>query len=435
MSFDVPQGWKLLTVTELAGIGGVVADGDWIESKDQDPNGDVRLIQLADIGVGEFLNRSARFLTSQKARDLNCTMLEIGDLLVARMPDPLGRACLFPGVGQPSVTAVDVFIWRRGKKAAEPRWLMHVINSPQVREHLQNIAGGTTRQRVSGGNLKRLGLPTPSRAVQLRIVTKLDNLLAGSKTARDELSHVSKLVERYKQAVLAAAFRGELTAAWRAAHKFSYQEAWKTEALGNLALEVRYGTAAKCHYEPEATPVLRIPNVSAGEIDITDLKYAEFDPSEISKLALREGDLLVIRSNGSLDLVGRVAVVDAQAVGFLFAGYLIRVRLDEDRVLPAFVAFAFEEPSIRSAVERLAKSTSGVNNINSEQLRSLQFSLPPLAEQHEIIRRVQEAFSQIDSLAGNAERAGELLDRLDQAILAKAFRGGLTANGQTDRAQ
>ena len=187
MTFPLPEGWEPLTIAELAGTGGLVADGDWIESKDQDPDGDVRLIQLADVGDGEFLDRSSRYLTSRKAKELQCTRLEIGDLLIARMPDPLGRACLFPGVGQPSVTAVDVFIWRPGKKAADPRWLMHTINSPQVRKHLQNIAGGTTRQRVSGGNLKRLALPTPPKPIQLRIVTKIDGLLARIKGARNEL--------------------------------------------------------------------------------------------------------------------------------------------------------------------------------------------------------------------------------------------------------
>jgi type I restriction enzyme S subunit len=95
MTFDLPEGWKLLTVTELAGLEGIVADGDWIESKDQNPDGGVRLIQLADIGVGEFLNRSARFLTSQKARELQCTMLEAGDLLIAGCLTLLGALVCF----------------------------------------------------------------------------------------------------------------------------------------------------------------------------------------------------------------------------------------------------------------------------------------------------------------------------------------------------
>jgi type I restriction enzyme S subunit len=111
--------WQIGSIAELAGSGGLVTDGDWVESKDQDPDGEVRLIQLADIGDGVFLNRSHRFLTLEKARQLRCTFLQPGDMLIARMQDPLGRACIFPGVGQPAVTAVDVFVWRRDNTGAD----------------------------------------------------------------------------------------------------------------------------------------------------------------------------------------------------------------------------------------------------------------------------------------------------------------------------
>ena len=255
---------------------------------------------------------------------------------------------------------------------------------------------------MSNINAQKLGaitLPLPPAFERDRIVARLASLSRHLKNAQDELNHVPKLVARYKRAVLAAAFRGDLTVAWRKANHISTQIAWQTEALGDLALDIRYGTAAKCYYEPKAIPVLRIPNVAAGRIDTRDLKYGVFDARDIDKLALKPDDLLVIRSNGSLDLVGRVAVVDAAAVGYLFAGYLIRLRLDDARVFPAFVALAFEEPSIRSNVERFAKSTSGVNNINSAQLRSLEIPLPSLAEQREIVRRVRAAFLQIELAA------------------------------------
>jgi type I restriction enzyme S subunit len=108
----LPLGWTQATIEQLAGTQGLTTDGDWIETKDQDPNGHVRLIQLADIGDGVFRDRSARFLTSEAAHRLNCTFLEKGDLLIARMPDPLGRACIFPGLNQSAITAVDVLIWR-----------------------------------------------------------------------------------------------------------------------------------------------------------------------------------------------------------------------------------------------------------------------------------------------------------------------------------
>ena len=93
---EVPPGWIYVTIGDVVTSDGIFTDGDWVETKDQDPNGGVRLIQLADIGDGSFLDKSSRFLTKAKACELNCTFLLKGDLLVHRRPDPLGRCCIFP---------------------------------------------------------------------------------------------------------------------------------------------------------------------------------------------------------------------------------------------------------------------------------------------------------------------------------------------------
>ena len=129
----LPQGWAKATIGDMIAVDGLFGDGDWVESKDQDPDGDVRLIQLADIGDGAFRNRSERFLTGAKADELGCTFLERGDLLIARMPRPLGRACMFPGDPKRSVTAVDVCIVRTGEASVDQRWLMFATNSPHIR--------------------------------------------------------------------------------------------------------------------------------------------------------------------------------------------------------------------------------------------------------------------------------------------------------------
>ena len=79
---ELPEGWAWASIDDLVGSRGLFRDGDWVESKDQDPNGDIRLIQLADIGDGEFRNKSARFLTAAKAAELGCSFLREGDLLI-----------------------------------------------------------------------------------------------------------------------------------------------------------------------------------------------------------------------------------------------------------------------------------------------------------------------------------------------------------------
>lgn len=206
---EIPEGWTLSTISELLEQG-LFTDGDWVETKDQDPDGDVRLIQLADVGDGVFRDRSSRFLTSDKAGELRCTYLRPGDVLVARMPDPLGRACIFPAVDQPAVTAVDVCVLRPASDTVDPVWLAHAINSPTFRESMQAHVRGTTRQRISRKNLGLLTLAVPPRGEQEEIVQRVDQLLALADALTQRIDAASNQVERSSQAVLAKAFRGDL---------------------------------------------------------------------------------------------------------------------------------------------------------------------------------------------------------------------------------
>ena len=163
--------------------------------------------------------------------------------------------------------------------------------------------------------------------------------------------------------------------------------------ISAIALDLRYGTSKKCDYASTGVAVLRIPNIADhGRIDLRDLKSAEFDDKELAKLSLQEGDLLVIRSNGSLDLVGKTSVVTKAEAGLLFAGYLMRLRVDTAVAEPAFVQLSLSGSAQRRHIEQTAKSTSGVNNLNAEELRALRLWLPELAEQREIVSRVAALF-------------------------------------------
>lgn len=164
---------RSLPLVDAIGPRGLLTDGDWVESKDQDPNGEVRLIQLADIGDGEYLNKSDRHLTYAKARELGCTFLQPGDVLVSRMADPLARACIFPGDTKPCATVVDACIVRSDGTIAINEWLRYAINSPQFRGTANSRVAGTTRQRISRKNLQSIDLLVPPVGEQHRIVDLL----------------------------------------------------------------------------------------------------------------------------------------------------------------------------------------------------------------------------------------------------------------------
>ncbi|EPX9364574.1 restriction endonuclease subunit S [Aeromonas veronii] len=166
--------WPMVKFHELISSDGLFTDGDWVESKDQDPNGNVRLIQLADIGLGYFTNKSDRYLTKEKALELNCTFLNSGDILIARMPDPIGRACIFPQLHKECVTVVDICVVRPKNENVDSKWLMHCINSREFNNQVLNYVTGTTRQRISRGNLSNLNIALPPLKEQKRIAAILD---------------------------------------------------------------------------------------------------------------------------------------------------------------------------------------------------------------------------------------------------------------------
>ena len=215
-SAELPPGWTYVPIESIIPHDGVLSDGDWVESKDQDPNGDVRLIQLADVGDGEFLNRSARFLTSLKAKELRCTYLRKGDILVARMPDPIGRACIFPlDEEQRYVTVVDVCIVRADQAQVDRTYLVHVINYLGVREQIEDLQSGTTRKRISRKNLATVRIPLPPTNEQRRIATKIRELFSELNTGIAMLRTAREQLGTCRQSVLKYAFEGKLTAQWR----------------------------------------------------------------------------------------------------------------------------------------------------------------------------------------------------------------------------
>lgn len=173
--FELPKGWEWQRLDDISPMS--LVDGDWIESKDQDPSGGIRLLQLADIGVNEFKDKSDRFINAETFTRLNCTALEAGDILIARLPSPIGRACIFPGLSCNSITVVDVAVLRPLSTFCSS-YVVNAINSTCFREQVEAYGKGATRFRIATGHLKTLLIPIPPLAEQQRIVAKVDELMA-----------------------------------------------------------------------------------------------------------------------------------------------------------------------------------------------------------------------------------------------------------------
>jgi type I restriction enzyme, S subunit len=393
-------------------------------------HGYVRLLQIRDFGDKPFATYVPDSKRLKKAtRD---------DLLLARYGgssanDSLGRICT--GLEGAYNVALAKLIFPG--ELVEKDYVRYLFLGPWFREKVSR----NSRSCQTGFNredVQDILFPIAPRNEQRRIAAKLDKLLGKVDTCQQRLAKVPVLLKRFRQSVLAAACSGRLTADWRQENRINEKDddelphGWSRSTVGNVLESLKYGTSMKCSYEKRGAPVLRIPNVVSGRVDHADLKFAELPEKELNQLRLVPGDLLLIRSNGSVSLVGRSAVVREAEKDFAYAGYLIRLRPNRKQVDPDFLNLALNSFDVRLQIELEARSTSGVNNINSEEVRALQFVLPPVHEQQEIVRRVEALFALADQIEARYAKAKAYIDNLTQSILAKAFRGELVPQDPND---
>ena len=174
----------------------VFTDGDWIESKDQSEEG-IRLVQTGNIGEGIYLEKESRakYISEETFKRMKCTEIFPGDILVSRLPDPVGRACIVPEKKERMVTAVDCTICRPNKSLISKEYLCYFMRSNAYYTRLMGNVKGATRKRISRKNLGNIELDVPSKEEQLRVVKQLDCLTKVINSRRKEIELLDDLIK------------------------------------------------------------------------------------------------------------------------------------------------------------------------------------------------------------------------------------------------
>jgi len=164
----VPDGW---CGGPLASMCRAVEDGDWIESKDQGGE-DYRLLQVSNVGLGRFVETgNFRYISEETFRRLRCREVLPGQILVSRMPDPVGRSWLVHEMPWRMVTAVDVAIVDPDPAKCHPLYLIQALNAPASIARAEQNASGTTRARITRRVLAALPFVQPPSDLQERFAT------------------------------------------------------------------------------------------------------------------------------------------------------------------------------------------------------------------------------------------------------------------------
>ena len=418
MSAPLPKGWTLATLSDLISSGGLFTDGDWVESKDQDPAGKVRLIQLADVGDGAFRNRSSRFLRPDQAERLGCTFLQEGDVLVARMPDPLGRACIYPGSKLPAVTAVDVCIIRPSNDEIDNRWLMWFLNAPQFRREVSARQTGTTRKRISRSNLAALPLPVPTFAEQNHIVAAIEELLSRLDAAEVALWSAEHRIGALEKSIIT-----------EASSTLTPPQHWKITTVadaGTVGLGLQ--RSPKRHNGPNMRPYLRVANVFEDRIDDSDVMSMDIADAEWERYLLQDGDVL-LNEGQSPEFLGRPAIYRGEPANVAFTNSVIRFRANAG-IDPEWALLVFRSHLHNRRFMRESQITTNIAHLSAGRFKTVEFPVPPLDEQH---ARVADARFRLDGCArlraevAAGRRRSTVLRR---SVLSAAFSGKLIPQDQ-----
>lgn len=392
--------------SDIAGNNGLFMDGDWIETKDQDPNGKVRLVQLADIGPGIFRDKSNRYITEQKATELHCTYLKKGDILIARLGEPLCKACALPYDGL-YITAVDVSILRIGAGSINPRYLLFLLNSPWFKDQAKEYESGTTRKRISRKNLDKIDLTFPSLEEQERVVARIEDLFSQLDAGVETLKNTKAQLAVYRQAVLKEAFTG-------------HTEKKPIREISSLVTSGSRGWAQ--YYADRGARFIRITDLTRDGIQLKSdsIQYVALpDKAEGKRSRLLGGDVLV---SITADL-GSIALIPEDIDEAYINQHIAMIRFNNPSHGEFMAWYLRSEWGQKDLLKN--KRGGGKLGLGLDDIRDTPVPVVSDEVTRQTVEFIDDRLSVCDSIEQTVDIALKQAEALRQSILKDAFEGRL----------
>lgn len=396
--------WKTKTLGEIALV---FEDGDWIESKDQSLSG-IRLIQTGNVGNGFFKERGekARYVSIDTFKKLRCTEIFSGDCLVSRLPEPVGRACEIPEVGERMITAVDCTIIRFNKSVLFSDWFVYYTLSNEYAKQIEKHVTGATRQRISRKNLGFIKILIPPISEQKRIVEILDEAFAEIDKAKanveKNLQNAKELFESYLQNVFVN--RGA---------------DWEEKRLEDITI-VKDGTHDSPKYVNEGIPFVTQKNIREDGLTMNDTKFiTENDHNKFYKRSnVAFGDIIISMIGASR---GMACIVNDKRT---FSIKNVGLVKKSDTINQEYLLHYLKSPIAKEYVKQ--SSNGGAQEfIGLTALRNFPILFAPEKEQNIIVKNLNQLKIVTNKLENMYEQKLNDLEELKKSFLQKTFNGEL----------
>ena len=412
----------------------------------------VPIARIQNVKRFRFIDKNIRFVSTEKAEQLRRHSFISGDILITKLGDPLGLACEVPKLFKFGIIVADLVRFRPNINVCSKPYILYLLNSEIVTKQIEAHVKGTTRPRINLGVIRNLSLPLAPLAEQKVISDKLDSMLAQVETTKARLERIPEILKTFRQSVLASAVSGKLTEEWRKYNpsakvtiehnsklpKLS-EEDFYTESVDDWSW-IRFGSVVTLingdrgkNYPNKSEYVEQgVPFINTGHIDsdgtLSDVRMNYISHEKYDSLGggkTQPIDLVYCLRGATMGKTARVHYsVGAIASSLVIVRPSINIHRD-------FAYYFLISPAARKLINEFDNG-SAQPNLSAKSLATYPLQLPPIDEQTEIVRRVEELLAFADSVEAKANAALERVNKLTQSILAKAFRGELTADWRAE---
>jgi hypothetical protein len=418
-----------MTLLELEKMGCLFTRGSSVKSADKDKQGTVRILYLADVGEFSVRYRTERFLTRQRAEALKSVFLKPGDILIARYPHPLGRACLFNVPTGDFITIDDVLIFRNILKNVDPAYLCYYLNSPVIRKEINVFSRGSFRDRISKEQIGNIQFNLPAIEAQRTIASQITAIFGECDIAMTEIKKTNSMIACYFESILRLAVQGllvtqhELPLSKHAVTSFNFYapferpRTWKVVRLNELLVSLLHPCVVQPRHVTSKVQMLGIDYIreNAFNFSLIETNKATRNPAS----HLERGDLLFYCSNHKINLK-RCIVFKGEPLLVHCQHDLIRLRFDQTSIEPHFMAMMIN--AIFDS-QWFQKSGQSIARITVRKLSAVPIHLPPYEEQIRIAAKLRATIGIVKTHVDALLVQEKNLHSLKEKILNQFFKG------------
>ena len=422
----LPEGWVATTLQNIAvwGSGGTPS-----RSHDEFYNGNIPWIKTGDLGP-KLITEASEYITEAGVKNSSAKYFPKGSVAIAMYGATIGKTSI---LGIDATTNQACAVGSPIEDITSSIFLYYFLLN-EKNAFIKKGKGGA-QPNISQAVIKEHPLSLPPYAEQKIIAEKLDTLLAQVDSTKARLEKIPQILKRYRQAVLAAAVSGLLIGS----NKRSYHplcsewqwpdlpSTWNIHKYSEL-VDSRLGKMLdKTKNFGSATKYLGNINVRWFSFDLENLQDILISDIERKELSLKPGDVLICEGGEP----GRCAIwSEPQDIPIIFQKALHRARVKE-KIIPEWLVYNLKNDSNNISLSQLFTGTT-IKHLTGKALANYPIRVPPLEEQHEIVRRVEQLFAYADTIEKQVNSALTRVNNLTQSILAKAFRGELTAQWRAE---